>query len=123
MGWGISEKGFQIVLSPTLPQLIVDHLGHDVDAFLADHGLARKDNGCWMLDMGGPKSLKQQERRSGCQKKRWGLRRSMGNLSSASVLRMLEEVFKRQRQEAGTYLLLAAMGPGFCPELVLLRWN
>ena len=39
MGWDISEKGFQIVLSPTLPQLIVDHLGHDVDAFLADHGL------------------------------------------------------------------------------------
>ena len=27
MGWGISENGFQTVLSPCLPQLIVDHLG------------------------------------------------------------------------------------------------
>jgi alkylresorcinol/alkylpyrone synthase len=27
-----------------------------------------------------------------------------------------------RRPEAGTYSVLAAMGPGFCSELVLLRW-
>ena len=57
MGWDVSEKGFQIVLSPTLPQLIVDHLGDDVDTFLADRGLARKDIRRWILHTGGPKIL------------------------------------------------------------------
>ena len=53
----------------------------------------------------------------------WECLRKVGNLSSASVLLVLEEVFKRRRPEAGTYSVLAAMGPGFCSELVLLRWN
>ena len=57
MGWDISEKGFQIVLSPSLPLLIVDHLGHDLDDFLAAHGLARRDIGRWILHTGGPKIL------------------------------------------------------------------
>ena len=127
MGWDISEKGFQIVLSPTLPQLIVDHLGHDVDAFLADHGLGRKDIGRWILHTGGPKILEATGTALGLSKEEmgasWECLRKVGNLSSASVLLVLEEVFERQRPEAGTYSLLAAMGPGFCSELVLLRWN
>jgi alkylresorcinol/alkylpyrone synthase len=127
MGWDISERGFQIVLSPDLPQLIVDHLGHDADAFLADHGLTRKDIGRWILHTGGPKILEATGRALGLSKEdmgaSWESLRKVGNLSSASVLLVLEEVFKRRRPEAGTYSVLAAMGPGFCSELVLLRWN
>jgi alkylresorcinol/alkylpyrone synthase len=127
MGWDVSEKGFQIVLSPTLPQLIVDHLGYDVDAFLADHGLARKDIGRWILHTGGPKILEATGTALGLPREAldasWDCLRKVGNLSSASVLLVLEEVFKRRRPEPGTYSLLAAMGPGFCSELVLLRWN
>ena len=127
MGWDISEKGFKIVLSPELPKLIVDHLGHDVDAFLADHGLARKDIGRWILHTGGPKILEATGAALGLPKEAldasWESLRKVGNLSSASVLLVLEEVFKRRRPETGVYSVLAAMGPGFCSELVLLRWN
>jgi alkylresorcinol/alkylpyrone synthase len=127
MGWDISEKGFQIVLSPTLPQLIVDHLGQDVDAFLADHGLARKDISRWILHPGGPKVLEATATALGLPREAlaasWDCLRKVGNLSSASVLLVLEEIFHRRRPEAGSYSLLAAMGPGFCSELVLLRWT
>ena len=127
MGWDISEKGFQIVLSPQLPQLIIDHLGHDVDAFLATHDLTRKDIGRWILHTGGPKILEATGTALGLSKKdmdaSWECLRKVGNLSSASVLLVLEDVFKRRRPEPGTYSVLAAMGPGFCSELVLLRWN
>lgn len=127
MGWDISEKGFQIVLSPTLPQLIMDHLGRDVDAFLGDHGLARKDIGRWILHTGGPKILEATGAALGLPREAldasWDCLRKVGNLSSVSVLLVLEEVFKRRRPEAGAYSLLAAMGPGFCSELVLLRWD
>jgi alkylresorcinol/alkylpyrone synthase len=127
MGWDISEKGFQIVLSPTLPQLIVEHLGKDVDAFLADHGLTRKDIARWILHPGGPKVLEATGAALGLSRNAldasWECLRKVGNLSSASVLLVLEEVFKRRRPGNGAYSLLAAMGPGFCSELVLLRWN
>jgi alkylresorcinol/alkylpyrone synthase len=127
MGWDISEKGFQIVLSPQLPQLIVDHLGHDVDEFLADHSLTRKDIGRWILHTGGPKILEATGTALGLSREdldaSWECLRKVGNLSSASVLLVLEDVFKRRRPKPGTYSILAAMGPGFCSELVLLRWN
>jgi alkylresorcinol/alkylpyrone synthase len=52
----------------------------------------------------------------------WDCLRRMGNLSSASVLAVLEEFMTKKQPPAGTYGLLAAMGPGFCSEFVLLRW-
>jgi alkylresorcinol/alkylpyrone synthase len=127
MGWDISERGFQIVLSPDLPQLIIDHVGHDVDAFLSDHGMARKDIGKWILHTGGPKILEATGKALDLTREdlsaSWDSLRKVGNLSSASVLLVLEEVFKRRRPDPGTYSVLAAMGPGFCSEFVLLRWN
>jgi alkylresorcinol/alkylpyrone synthase len=38
------------------------------------------------------------------------------------VLLVLEEFMNRRRPAVGSYSILAAMGPGFCSELVLLRW-
>src|SRR5260221_6405266 len=55
MGWKVTEKGFRITLSPEVPVLIRENLGHDVDAFLADHGHRRADIGSWVLHTGGPK--------------------------------------------------------------------
>ncbi|MDD5544212.1 MAG: 3-oxoacyl-[acyl-carrier-protein] synthase III C-terminal domain-containing protein [Acidobacteriia bacterium] len=125
MGWNISEKGFQIVLSPHLPDLIEEHLGHDVETFLEDCGIDRSAIGCWILHTGGPKILDATAHALKLPKTAlatsWECLRKVGNLSSASVLLVLEQ-FLRRRPAAGTYGLLAAMGPGFCSELVLLRW-
>jgi len=57
MGWDISEKGFQIVLSADVPELVRRHLARDVDAFLEDMGLERNNIGRWILHTGGPKVL------------------------------------------------------------------
>jgi alkylresorcinol/alkylpyrone synthase len=38
------------------------------------------------------------------------------------VLVVLEDVMKNRRPKQGALGLLAAMGPGFCSELVLLQW-
>ena len=52
----------------------------------------------------------------------WCCLRRTGNLSSASVLLVLEEYLQHRRQPAGSHSLMAAMGPGFCSELLLLQW-
>ena len=125
MGWEITEKGFQIVLSPHLPALIEEHLGEDVEAFLTDCGLTQGDIGCWVLHTGGPRILEATATALKLPREAldvsWDCLRRVGNLSSASVLLVLEEFIRRQ-PPPGTYGLLAAMGPGFCSELVLLRW-
>ena len=53
MGWDISEKGFQIVLSPEVPLMAARHLGNDVDAFLREMNITRADIGSWILRTGG----------------------------------------------------------------------
>ena len=52
----------------------------------------------------------------------WKSLSEVGNLSAASVLCVLEDTLKNHPGEPGTYSILAAMGPAFCLELVLLQW-
>ena len=126
MGWNVSEKGFRITLSPEVPVLIREHLGQDVDAFLAEHGHKRSDIGSWVLHTGGPKVLEATadalDLHDGQLDASWDCLKKVGNLSSASVLVVLEDVMRNRRPEPGTLGVLAAMGPGFCSELVLLKW-
>ncbi len=126
MGWDISEEGFRIVLSPEVPNAVVEHLGSDVDEFLRDMGLSRRDIGTYIMHTGGPKVIEAAERaldlRDGELQVSWDCLRRIGNLSSASVLFVLEDAMMRRRPAPGTLSLLAAMGPGFCSELVLLKW-
>ena len=126
MGWNISEKGFRIILSTEVPTLIRENLGRDVNAFLADQGYKRSDLKSFVLHTGGPKVLDASADALGLHNGEldasWDCLRKVGNLSSASVLCVLEDVMKNRRPEPGTLGLLAAMGPGFCSELVLLQW-
>lgn len=126
MGWKVTEKGFRITLSPQVPELIREHLGHDLDAFLADYGHCKNDIGSWVLHTGGPKVLEATaaalDLHDGQLDASWDCLKRVGNLSSASVLVVLEDVMRNRRPETGTLGVLAAMGPGFCSELLLLRW-
>jgi alkylresorcinol/alkylpyrone synthase len=126
MGWDISEKGFRIVLSPEVPDTVLKHLGEDVDQFLAEQGFCRSQIKSWVMHTGGPKVLEATATALGITEKElaasWECLRRVGNLSSTSVLLVLEDVYKHRRPAPGTLSILAAMGPGFCSELVLLRW-
>lgn len=126
MGWDISERGFRIVLSPEVPLMAERHLGKDVDAFLQDSGLTRAQIGSWILHTGGPRVLEATasalDLPPGALAASWDCLHKTGNMSSASVLLVLEEVMLHRRPSPGTLSLLAAMGPGFCSELVLLQW-
>jgi alkylresorcinol/alkylpyrone synthase len=126
MGWDIGEKGFTLVLSPEVPAIIKKHLPEDLHAFLAAQGLTRGDITSWVLHTGGPKVLEAMAEAAGVTQEEcalsWESLRKVGNLSSASVLFVLEDTIAERRPAAGSYGILAAMGPGFCSQLVLLRW-
>jgi len=126
MGWDISEEGFKIVLSPDVPAIIRANLPRDVDALLCRNKIKRSDIGSWVLHTGGPKVLEAMADSLGVDRETcaasWDSLRDVGNLSSASVLLVLEEVMQKRRPAPGTWGVLAALGPGFCSQLVLLRW-
>jgi alkylresorcinol/alkylpyrone synthase len=126
MGWKISEKGFQVVLSPNVPLVVRENLGRDVDGFLAEHEMTRDQVDSWIMHPGGPKVLEAVadalDLRNGELKLSWEALQRVGNLSSASVLVVLDEVMTQCRPKPGSRSVLAAMGPGFCSEMLLLEW-
>jgi len=126
MGWRISERGFKVVLSADVPKVVLEHLGGDVDRFLESHDLSRRDIVTWIAHPGGPKVLEAVEGAlslpASALETSWQSLREVGNLSSTSVLLVLDEVMRRCPGSPGEYGLLFAMGPGFCSELVLIRW-
>ena len=126
MGWDVGASGFRLVLSPDLPDLIESYLADDVTGFLAAHGLTIDDIGSWVSHPGGPKVLEAINAALGLDDNAlelsWRSLSEIGNLSSASVLHILRDA-RTKPPPAGTPGLLIAMGPGFCAELVLLRWH
>lgn len=126
MGWDISDRGFQIVLSAEVPDVVRTHLRGDVDGFLSEHGLCRSDISNWISHPGGPKVLEAMQDTldlpHDALELSWKTLRQVGNLSSTSVLLVLEEVLEGPRPPRGTWGMMLALGPGFCSELVLLKW-
>jgi alkylresorcinol/alkylpyrone synthase len=126
MGWNVSSSGLQLVLSPDLTTLIDRYLADDVNGFLATHGLTRGAIGAWVSHPGGPKVIdaitSALELGPDALELTWRSLGEIANLSSASVLHILRDTIAKP-PPSGSPGLMLAMGPGFCSELVLLRWH
>ncbi|MFC5853065.1 type III polyketide synthase [Streptomyces chlorus] len=126
LGWDIGAGGFRVVIDAGVPGIVRDHFGRHLRAFLAEHGLTIDDIGTWVCHPGGPRILSAVSDTLGLPGNALdSARRSLaavGNMSSVSVLHILQSIRESRRPEHGTWGLLLAMGPGFCSELVLLRW-
>jgi alkylresorcinol/alkylpyrone synthase len=126
MGWDLCDSGFKVVLSARVPEVIRAHIGGDVDEFLAAHGLDRRSIRHIVAHTGGPKVLQAIEAAlalpAGALERSWQSLKTVGNLSSASVLFVLEDLLRAGVARPGDHGLVAAMGPGFCAELALLGW-
>jgi alkylresorcinol/alkylpyrone synthase len=126
MGWDVGASGFRPVLSADLPDFIETYFAEDVTAFLSQHDLTIDDIGSWVSQPGGPKVLESINAALGLDddalELSWRSLNEIGNLSSASVLHILRDA-RAKPPDSGTPGLLMAMGPGFCAELVLLRWH
>jgi alkylresorcinol/alkylpyrone synthase len=126
MGWDIGDLGFKIVLSPDVPKVVNEHLRGNVESFLFDNGLTLDDISSYIFHSGGPKVLEAMENTlklpPNALEPSWRSLREVGNLSAASVLAVLEDVLANSPGKPGSYSILAAMGPAFCSELVLLKW-
>lgn len=126
MGWKVTGDGFAVILSAEIPDVVRQHMRRDVDGFLSDHGLTRGQIASYVCHPGGPRVLEAFQEALELPREAfavtWDCLNRLGNLSSVSVLLVLEQTMRTRRPAPGSYGLMLAMGPGFCSELVLLEW-
>ena len=126
MGWDIVDTGFRIVLSAAVPEIAKTKSRPAVEAFLAEHQLSITDISLWIAHPGGPKVIDALQEALGLDDEDLRLTREslqqVGNVSSASVLFILDKTLATRQPPSGSYGLMIAMGPAFCAELILLQW-
>ena len=124
IGWKIGTGGLSLMLEAGVPEMIEQHFAADVDALLSQQGLKRADIDVWIAHPGGPKILEAFSTALNLADSdlvpSWEVMARAGNMSSAAVLHVLNDVF---HQPVSTYGLLFAVGPGVSLELVLLEWK
>ncbi|WP_299037376.1 type III polyketide synthase [uncultured Pseudokineococcus sp.] len=125
MGWDVGGSGFRIVLTTSVTDVVQQYLADDVTGFLDGHELRSGDVARWVAHPGGPKVLEAVtevlELPEGALARSWADLAENGNMSSVSVLHVLAQTLAEPPAD-GDHALMFAMGPGFCAELVLLRW-
>ncbi|HZY62920.1 MAG TPA: type III polyketide synthase [Edaphobacter sp.] len=126
MGWKINQTGFNIVLSADVPELVTKELRGTVEDFLADNDISMGQICSYIMHTGGPKVLKAIENclnlPANALAASWNSLRQRGNLSSASVLTVMQDFLLNRPGNPGCYSIMGAMGPAFCSELLLLQW-
>ena len=126
MGWEVTDSGFKVMLSADIAGLARSQVRPGMEAFLARHNLTIAGIDHWLVHPGGPKVIEALQDGLGLSDKAlalsWETLAEVGNISSASVLLILDKTMKHVQPKPGAYGMLMAMGPAFSAELVLLQW-
>jgi alkylresorcinol/alkylpyrone synthase len=127
MGYELDQDGFHIILSAAVPELIRDTIRPQVENLLHDHGLSLADLRWCALHPAGPKVLQVVEKELDLAPEQlaasWKILRDYGNMSSASVLFVLDDMMRHAAAQPGEIGILVAFGPGMSGEIVLARWE
>ena len=126
MGWELVESGFKVRLSRSVPDLVRNRMPENLEKALGSVGLAREDLKHFVTHPGGAKVLDAFEEVFGIEPGGLALSREVlryhGNMSSVTVLFILERLLESGDASPGDYGVLSAMGPGFSAEHVFFRY-
>jgi alkylresorcinol/alkylpyrone synthase len=127
MGFDLLDSGFHILLDKGVPEMIGAKIRGLIDGFLERNGKKQEDIKGWILHPGGARLLGNVEIALGltkCQTQpSWDILANVGNLSSATILFILQEWLEKRPLKPGEYAFAAAFGPGFSAEFLLLQWT
>ncbi|NEW84500.1 MAG: type III polyketide synthase [Mariniphaga sp.] len=123
MGWEFLDVGFKVLFSESIPALIDKNIKADVVDFLTKNNLVLSDIKNFIFHPGGKKVLTAYTDALKVEGDFLKITRETmndyGNMSSTTVLYVLENFLNNNNFETG-YGLMVAMGPGFSSEIVLL---
>lgn len=125
MGFDLVNSGLKMVLDQEVPQTIADHFPDIIHPFLKKHNTSIEEVQHFIFHPGGKKIVQTVEDLFGNLGKNIDetkeVLRLYGNMSSATVLYVLERYFDKP-VEKGDLGLMLSFGPGFSAQRVLLQW-
>jgi len=125
MGWTLRESGLQVRFAPRIPEIVRRTVPEVVAEVLGDYGLRREQVTRFVMHPGGAKVLTAYDEAldlaPGQLDHARAVLREHGNMSSPTVLFVLERVLAEPPPHDGVGLLMG-LGPGFCAEGAVLRW-
>lgn len=125
MGWNIVSSGLQVVFAQRIPDIVKESAAGDMCSFLSEHDLSIEDISAYLFHPGGAKVLEAYECALGLTDGALTLSREVlsdyGNMSSATVLFVLERYVGQFGYGKKGYGLISALGPGFCSESMLIK--
>ncbi|MEH6961894.1 3-oxoacyl-[acyl-carrier-protein] synthase III C-terminal domain-containing protein [Priestia megaterium] len=126
MGWEIKNDGLFVVFSKDIPTIIDSWLGGEVESFLQTQHLTSRDLKHFVAHPGGKKVLEAYVSTLWLNENMIAdsldVLKNHGNMSSATVLYVLDRFMKKEISSE-EYGLLTALGPGFSSEMLLLEWR
>ena len=126
MGWNVKNSGFHVVFAKSIPVIIAKWLGPFIHSFLSEQDVTTQQIVNFVAHPGGRKVLSAYEHALNFSTEQTNVSRNIlkrhGNMSSPTVLYVLEQ-FMMQENEVNALGLLVALGPGFSGEAVLLEWR
>jgi len=123
MGWEIVETGFRAIFSKDIPSIVRNNIRENVDEFLSKNRTEVSELDHFIIHPGGTKVIIEYEKCLGLEEGSFiyprRVLRNHGNMSSATVLYVMEEFLRDKNYSKGEKGLISAMGPGFSSELLL----
>lgn len=125
MGWQIGDRGFQMVLSARLPDVIAGAAVPAARRILSDRNLSPDRISHWALHPGGRAILDALQDGLGLSHAQMAPSRAVlnrfGNMSSASIVYVIKEVLETSSIQPGELLCAVAFGPGLTMEMALFE--
>jgi alkylresorcinol/alkylpyrone synthase len=126
MGFRLRNPGLQIVLDRELAPFVRREVAGAVKSFLGPHGLRREDVTRWVLHPGGRRIIEVMSEKLDLAPADLAPTEAVlaehGNMSSVTVLFVLDEILRCARPQRGERGVLGAFGPGFGAEFALLEF-
>ena len=126
MGWNFDAVGMQVVFSHAIPQIVRDKVLDNTSEFLTAHDATFSDITHWIAHPGGMKVIEAYEAtlpmRPCAMTHARAVLRENGNMSSPTVLFVLEHLMASGGVSEGDLGVLTALGPGFSADNLLLRF-
>ncbi|MEG3658864.1 type III polyketide synthase [Arenibacter palladensis] len=125
MGFDLTNSGLKMILDPQVPQVISEHFPEIIHPFLKRYGSSIEKVDHLIFHPGGKKIVETVEQLFGTLGKNLEDTRETlrlyGNMSSATVLYVLERFMEKDIPARDQGLLLS-FGPGFSAQRILLEW-
>jgi predicted naringenin-chalcone synthase len=125
MSWNLSEHGFLMHLSSYIPRLIENHIDQLLVHALLKSGKQREDIGSYAIHPGGKKILEASAKALSIEETdltaSYSVLRQFGNMSSATILFVLKELFQQPEIKKDKSIFAAAFGPGITIETMMIK--